>query len=453
MGKTLKIIFSLILFILVIMPLYLLCLYVHPSTDDFGFALSSNIWKSTITIYKSMDNRLAGNFLTLLFCNTKNLFLYRLDLVLFITLFFLSVYMFFHTINHYYFKTSKSNLFFLFAVFSFLFIGFNPSISELFYWYPGIVVWISSIVFFNLFIVLVICYIYKEKTTYFVLICILSFIMTSQNEIVFLFLIIFAFFLIYQILLDKYCSQKNSKIILFVVILIGSAIFIFGPGNYIRLKFISNFQPVSIKHLILYNILLYRKIFLLSDVVIFNLVLIPFYMQFSISIKRFINPLYLGIISLIILGVMLIPSFVANLLYSFRTQDVIYYFAILLLTINMINLSIFLRKKHILQVKSSSHIYLYAIIFLVLSYISQKESVFRTIYSDILSGKVMKYDKELSYRHFLINNSKSDVISVEPIQNKPKSVFISDITTDSNDWKNEVLSDYYGKKSIILKRE
>ncbi len=435
------------------MPLYVLCLYVHPSTDDFGFALGSNIWKGTIAIYKSMDNRLAGNFLTLLFCNTRNLFLYRLDLVLFITLFFFSVYMFFHTINHYYIKASKSNLFFLFAVFSFLFIGFNPCISELFYWYPGIAVWISSIVFFNILVVLAICYKHTDKIIYFVLVCILSFVMTSQNEIVFLFLIIFAFLLIYQILLDRHCTQRLPKIILLIVIFIGSAIFIFGPGNYIRLEFISTFQPVSIKHVILSNILLYRKIFLLSDVVIFNLILIPFYMQFSINIKRFINPLYLGIISLIILGVMLIPSFVANLLYSFRTQDVIYYFAILLLTINMINLSIFLREKHILQIKSTSQIYLYAIIFLLLSYVSQKESVFRTIYSDILSGKVIKYDKELSCRHFLINNSKSDVVYVDPIKNKPKSICICDITTDPNDWKNGVLSDYYGKKSIILKKE
>ena len=83
-------------------------------------------------------------------------------------------------------------------------------------------------------------------------------------------------------------------------------------------------------------------------------------------------------------------------------------------------------------------------------YLSKKESVIRTIYSDIFTKKIENYSFEMLEREKTILNCENDTVFVKPIQIKPKSIFIDDISTDNTDWRNSVYNSYY-KKTIILK--
>ena len=121
MNKNIKIISSLIILLVSIIPLLILTFYVHPATDDFGFAPNDiSIWERTWDIYLTMDNRLIGNFLTLLFCQTNNLFLFRLQFLIFILLFFTSVFLLFKTVNKFYIHSKFEDILLLFSFFSFL---------------------------------------------------------------------------------------------------------------------------------------------------------------------------------------------------------------------------------------------------------------------------------------------------------------------------------------------
>jgi len=428
---------------------------VFPATDDFGFAASlrdSNIWSISKAIYLTMDNRLCGNFITLLFCNSDTIFIHRLQFVIFIFLLFSSIYLVLLEFNKLYFKTSNINIYILFTIFSFLYIAYNPGINEAFFWYPGVAVWSSSLLFFNILIYSTLKFltIEKYKSLFFAIISFLLFILTSQNEIMFLLMFVISLILIFSYFNKRGKAYRSQIIFLLVILAIGAAIVIFGPGNYERLKFISDKQPVTLLKVLISNALLYRKILLLSDILVFNLLLLPFYYCLTSKVEAYFKPRKLLLISIILLFVFILPSIIAKTLYTFRIQNVVYYLSLILVFINFLNLSVYLRNERIVVLRYSNKYLLILVIFLSFIYLTKKESVLRNIYSDIIQLKIENYSFEMLEREKTILNCENDTVYVMPIQIKPKSIFIDDISTDNTDWRNSVYNSYY-KKTIILK--
>ena len=436
-------------------PLIYLSFNVFPATDDFGFAASlrdSNIWSISKGIYLTMDNRLCGNFITLLFCNSDTILIHRLQFAIFILLLFSSIYLVLFEINKLYLKSSNLSVFILFTLFSFLYIAYNPGINEAFFWYPGVAVWSSSLLFFNILIYSIIKYFstVKYKSVFLSIISFFIFILTSQNEIMFLLMFVISLILILSYFNKSGKPYRSQIILLLVILAIGAAIVVFGPGNYERLKFISDKQPVTLLKVLISNALLYRKIFLLSDVLVFNLLLLPLYYYLTSNVEAFYKPRKLLLLSVILLFIFILPSIIAKTLYSFRIQNVVYYLSLILVFVNFLNLSVYLRLKKIVVFRYSNKYLLILVVFLSIIYLSKKESVIRTIYSDIFTKKIENYSFEMLEREKTILNCENDTVFVKPIQIKPKSIFIDDISTDNTDWRNSVYNSYY-KKTIILK--
>ena len=76
-------------------------------------------------------------------------------------------------------------------------------------------------------------------------------------------------------------------------------------------------------------------------------------------------------------------------------------------------------------------------------------------YYELISGKAYKYDKEMTARFELIENSKEEEIVLPALINKPQTVFSSEmgLTNDTNNWKNTAISRYFRKKSILVQPE
>jgi len=436
-------------------PLFYLAFHVFPATDDFGFASAlrdSNIWSISKDIYLTMDNRLCGNFITLLFCNCNNLILHRFQLVFFIILLFGSFYLVLLKVNKLYVGSSKSEVLILFSLFSFLYIGFNPGVNEAFFWFPGVAVWSSSLIVLNILIYSTLKYLTTQKynSIYFIIISISLFVLTSQNEIMFLLMFLCSLFLCYSYFSTYGKSYRLQITILLIVLAVGSAIVVFGPGNYVRLKFISEKQPVSFINILISNVILYRKIFFLSDILFINMVLLPYYYHLTRRISEYINPRKLLLLSVLLLFVFILPSLIAKTSYSFRIQNVVFYLSLILVFVNFINLSLYLRLKKYVLLNYSNKYLLIVLVFFLLFYSLKKESVVRTMYSDIFSKNIYNYSIEMLEREKTILDCKNDTVYVKPIQFKPKSVFIDDITEDNEDWRNSVYNNYY-QKIIILK--
>jgi hypothetical protein len=158
------------------------------------------------------------------------------------------------------------------------------------------------------------------------------------------------------------------------------------------------------------------------------------------------------LVSVGILFILLIPSFIAKLLYSFRIQNVVYYYSLCLIFINFINLSIWLREKNKLKIKKIEFLTALFVGFFFMSYFMQKESTIRTVYTDLFTGKASGFDKEMSSRYTIIKNSKDKDVLVPALKNKPKTIYVDDISKDSLDWRNQVYSDYFQKHTITLEK-
>ena len=149
----------------------------------------------------------------------------------------------------------------------------------------------------------------------------------------------------------------------------------------------------------------------------------------------------------------ILTSIIAKTIYSFRIQNVVFYFSIFILFINFINLSIWLRVKNIYMIKGREIVSFVFIIYLLFSYSMQRESILRTAYSDLINKTAYNFDKEMNLRYDKILNSKENHIILPDLKNKPKTIYFDDISEDETDWRNTVYQNYFNKKSIIILKE
>lgn len=74
--------------------------------------------------------------------------------------------------------------------------------------------------------------------------------------------------------------------------------------------------------------------------------------------------------------------------------------------------------------------------------------------TSLVNGKAARYDREADARVALIMEADEDeVIELAPFTVKPKVLFFEDIDRSPDNWKNQAMAEYYGRKGIILKEE
>ena len=53
----------------------------------------------------------------------------------------------------------------------------------------------------------------------------------------------------------------------------------------------------------------------------------------------------------------------------------------------------------------------------------------------------------------IMEANEDEVIELAPFTVKPKVLFFEDIDRSPDNWKNQAMAEYYGRKGIILKEE
>ena len=76
-------------------------------------------------------------------------------------------------------------------------------------------------------------------------------------------------------------------------------------------------------------------------------------------------------------------------------------------------------------------------------------------FTDIFYSKAFYFNKEMNERYIKMaefkNEQKNNLI-VNPLQYKPSTIFVLDITNDSSHWLNCGVAAYYGLKEISINK-
>ena len=76
---------------------------------------------------------------------------------------------------------------------------------------------------------------------------------------------------------------------------------------------------------------------------------------------------------------------------------------------------------------------------------------FTSAITDLSNGSAKAYGEVLRERTEIYNNGSRGILEVEPLPAQPKLLYFDDITEDAQDWKNRGLARYYEIEGVIVK--
>lgn len=485
------------IFILSLIPLYIIGKYNHPSVDDYYYGVeTSATWNATGSIVEVFNtsftemrntyNNWQGNFAAIFLMRLQpGIFgdsAYIWSSVILITSFVVAMLTFFYVFLRKWFEAGKIASIATALVVTFCAIQFTYVPSDSFFWFNGSIYYTF---FFSLMLVLftVVTIIVKSKSIlarsfagFFSLP--LAFVIGGGNYATALFTTLVLFTLTVLLIVKK----NKDFIPLILVTLVSGASLVFSmlaPGNAIRQASVGGNSGV-IKALVYsfayggYNIANSTT----APVLIMWIMLLPLFYRIakrcSISFK---HPLLVLLFTFGLYCAQGTPVFYAQgLRMPYRMMNIIYFSYYIFMTFNLIYIMgyigekfgdslVFCKFARLFEIKKDRFVYIMVCMLLFViscigickvneseeggaSFSNMPLSV-STTYS-LLNGDAKQYDKEYLERIKYIESSPEMELIVPPFSVKPDAIFHTDITTDPFNWRNVHLSNYYKKATIRL---
>lgn len=441
-----------------VFPFFLLSLFNNPASDDFAYCNESQVrtfFDFQKHLYFEWSGRYFSNFLLgviepLLY---KQFYWYKLIPVVVIIVFIGSIFSLLTAVK---ITTSKLEKVSLVGFFLFLYVYQMPDVYQGFYWIPGSLTYQLSQVLVLFFIAFLVKYFKSKKSVYLFISSLFLFALVGSNEITavsLLFLVFFAFLVHYLVL------NKFSKTLFYILILAVcfTAVTVLAPGNAVRA------EQIKIKHQLVYSLfrslqlsisLLFKWMPIITICCLFFLKKIIQIIEQRINVQYLIHPFLSFFILFLLVYVSVFACFWStNVLPPNRTLNVIYFFFIITFVYFIFSLIYHYLVSNKIDFAYSKSTKTSIGIIIVLCLFSTNNSTLA--YYELISGKAYKYDKEMTARFELIENSKEEEIVLPALINKPQTVFSSEmgLTNDTNNWKNTAISRYFRKKSILVQPE
>ena len=441
-----------------VFPFFLLSLFNNPASDDFAYCNESQVrtfFDFQKHWYLEWSGRYFSNFLLgviepLLY---KQFYWYKLIPVVVIIVFIGSIFSLLTAVK---ITTSKLEKVSLVGIFLFLYVYQMPDVYQGFYWIPGSLTYQLSQVLVLFFIAFLVKCFQSKKSVYLFISSLFLFAVVGSNEITavsLLFLVFFAFLVHYLVL------NKFSKTLFYILILAVcfTAVTVLAPGNAVRA------EQIKIKHQLVYSLfrslqlsisLLFKWMPIITICCLFFLKKIIQIIEQRINVQYLIHPFLSFIILFLLVYVSVFACFWStNVLPPNRTLNVIYFFFIITFVYFIFSLIYHYLVSNKIDFAYSKSTKTSIGIIIVLCLFSTNNSTLA--YYEFISGKAYKYDKEMTDRFELIENSKEEEIVLPALINKPQTVFSSEmgLTNDTNNWKNTAISRYFRKKSILVQPE
>lgn len=448
---------------LAILPYCYLCFFANPSSDDFGFAfLSQNnemlhLIKQTYLYY---NGRYISNiFIYLNPIAYQSYIGYKIVPLVMIILFLFANFLF---VNQFFYKKTRVNKILISLVLSLLFIHNMPIISEGIYWYTGLVIYTLGLIFLLFYVALLIKVIRENrKGVYSLFLVILLFFVCGFNEVLILLMVFFLAVASYIFYKKNLLGKKTISIQFLLSVLFAAAV-IFSPGNELRGEAYPDAHNFS--HSFLYSIMQVGRF---SFLWIGSIPLIAasfIYFQINKKMREennlFQNSFYINrwVSFLMLFAIIFICVFPAywstGILGQHRTLNVAYFFFIIIWFINLTVWFNFYQEKMNYQIKKRIKEQLF--IFLLLG-IMLTGNGYSALY-DVFSGEAYCYNKQLTKRFQNLREAKYTIkrnVVLSPLTNKPRCLFVSDITSNPKDWVNLAYVQFFKleEKEILLENK
>jgi hypothetical protein len=454
--------------ILLLIPFFVLTLFIHPSADDYGFTYlvkAFGRWGYQDFMYNNRQGRYFANFIFSYNPLTFNSFIgYKIFALFLLISFVLSLVFFIFVLLKNQSKTLLKVIFALLLIL--LFVNVIPSPPEAFYWITGSIEYFLPSIITFIFLSIIIIGIQKrnKKLINIITASFLGFCICGCNEIN----MIFILEILGLIILSNFKNHSVIKFILpiFLIIILSSLFDIIAPGNYIRMTNYPNANNIiyGFKEGIISIIKLFGIHIKSASFIIITILSLP--ILSSITQKKEtplvnINPWIACIIALcIFISLFFTVSYSTGLpspLRIYNTTSVLF----ILVWFYLIYLFIFHYNIDILLPKLIQTLLIIAcIIFFITDFYKEpgkniyfSGNISKAYYDLTFNAK--KYNDELNYRYEIINKNKVSGklnITVPVLSVKPLSIHFIDILEDSASWINNGTAQYFGIKSIKIKK-
>ncbi len=485
------------IFILSIIPLYIIGSYAHPAVDDYFYGVeTSQVWEETGSItevikesyslmldtYENWQGNFAAIFLMRLQPGIFGEEYYVLAPVILITTFVVSMLCFFYYFLRKWFNAGRLASLGSAVAITFCALHFTHVPADSFYWYNGSIYY-TFFYSLMLFLFLTVTVLLKSNSrpaivTAFIAGLFLSFIIGGGNYATALVTAV-----ILVVMIAWFIYKKNPRIIpvtlLTMVMLASFAISMLAPGNSIRQESVGA-GPGVIKALLYsfayggYNIASSTTF----PVAVLWVVLLPVFYRIAAGSKlNFRYPLLMLVFTFGIFCSQGTPVFYAQgLRMPYRMMNIIYFSYYFFMTWNLIYLMGWIHRKwgdrellkkfeciydsaKLRKIILSCGVIFFAVGSIGLCQVSEAEhgsAAFSglpagasAVYS-LVTNDAKTYDIEMTERSEYLAGTSSSEVALKPLSATPEVIFHSDITSDPYDWRNQHLALYYNKSLIWI---
>ena len=450
--KTDKLLFRLLIVVLV--PFILISFFNNPATDDFyltNLSLKHGLYDVHFWHYNNWSGRYFSN--GILFFSPiyfGNFYFYKIIPIALLLLFVFAVKYF---ISNIFYSISTSKKWAISSLIIILYFIQVPEVCSAFYWLPAAITYQFGVTLTLLFISFFIKFKITNKYIYlFLSLLFIAFSMGCNEIVTLLNLALIGVYFIYQLWTTKKLDLPLLLLAIFAVVF--GSLELFAPGNAAR----SETMTIVGKHSLFNSIFkstIHSVLFFLKWLPLL-LLFILLYIKKTYKIiqenhYKFLHPKWSFLILISLLFLSLFPSFfIQNNMIADRSLNSIYFYFIISGLYTILCLLNFLKVKYDIEIqfnKSTKTALSLLVIFFTFS-----DSPITNAYEDLVNGKAYSYNNQMKNRFELIKNSKEKEIIVPALTKKPETihqVIIMGLTNDLENWKNQDISEYYGKSVTV----
>ncbi|HIA37498.1 MAG TPA: hypothetical protein EYM84_02765 [Flavobacteriales bacterium] len=451
----------LVLLAISLLPYIYLAFFAHPIADDLIYASKgefSNILKLMMTEYMSWNGRYISNFFVLINPINHSLILYQLIPVGLIILIIIGAGVFFRC----FFKEQNlkaSSLLNINLLFTLILLGQLPTIAEGIYWYTGAITYIPPIAFTLLYFSLIYKYMNSKwlinKHAHFLGMIILLFFIIGFNEVHMLMLLLFH---VTMFIIAKNTENKWLAGVLLITAIAFASIMVFSPGNAGREAHFENSHDLlkSITYALLQTIRFSAKWISYAPLLLLSILYIPFHFNLAKTSNLFQKSFWLKpYFSLMLLfSTVFLCAFAlywSTGSFGYRIMNTAWFFFLIMWFVNLsVWCNHFKSTLSNLTIPNNIQNIFFGIIWLTLTFTHNGYGAAL----DIFQGTAERFDQVMAERYMIMENAREaeeNYIYFTPITDPPHTLFVLDITGNSNHWINIAYPLYFGmpEKHVI----